>query len=72
MKTIKVVRSWRLYSFTRLSCVLSGGAAGGGLLQTVDGDRLVYNEESADDFPFAGPEQSYTERDKRHNVTPQN
>lgn len=54
----------RAAELTGLGGVLSGGSVGSGPCQTVDGDLLVHNEEPADDFPLAGPEQSYTEQDK--------
>lgn len=56
---------------TRLRCVLSGGTAGRGLFEAVDGDGLVHDEESADHLPLVGPEQGYTVQDKQHNVKPQ-
>lgn len=53
---------------TGLGGVLRGGSVGSGPAQAVDGDLLVHDEEPADDFPLAGPEQSYTEQDKRFRV----
>lgn len=60
-----------LCTLTRLSCVLSGGATGRVVLEAVDGDGLVYDEESADYLPFVRPEQSYTVQDKQHNMRPE-
>lgn len=54
----------RAAELTGLGGVLSGGSVGSAPCQTVDGDLLVHDEEPADDFPLAGPEQSYTEQDK--------
>lgn len=52
-----------------------GGVLGGGALcalsEAVDGYGLIHDEESADDFPLAGPEQSYTVPDRQRNMRAQ-
>lgn len=58
----------RAAELTGLGGVLRGGSVRSGPAQTVDGDLLVHDEEPADDFPLAGPEQSYTEQDKPFRV----
>ena len=52
--------------FTRLGGVLHSGASGRGLAEAADGDWLVYQEESADHLPLAGPEKSYTVQREPH------
>lgn len=66
----EATRVWGEARLTGLSGVLRGGVTQWGLSEAVDGDRLVHDEEPADHFPFAGPQQSYTVQDKQHNVRP--
>lgn len=57
----------RLWTFTRLSGVLGGGATWCSPFQAVDGDWLVNDEESADHIPFVWPQQSYTVQNNQQN-----
>lgn len=55
---------------TGLSGVLSSGTTWCGLFEALDGNCLINNEESADHFPLAGPEQSYTVQHKQQQMRP--